>query len=449
MPIRQPGPDPESQSPRDPEATPGPARERRAQGPATQGNMQQPDADDRAASPGSASASGARVSGGSVAGAVVPGAVVPGATVAATTGGSSLAGVAAIAGATGAPGVAAPRTGGRETFALDELAIVLSHYDIGVVESVVEYPRGSRKAPKLLIVSEQGKFLLKRRARGKDDPYKVAFAHALQLYLASKQFPLPHLIGTKKDNNSMLQWRGTVYELFEYIPGQGYPQTLEATFDSGRVLSLYHKLLQDFRSEWQPTGGSYHLAAAVEQGLRQIPASLRAAESTTGPVLQFLLESYRHAAQMANAAGLDAWPKQIVHADWHPGNMLFKDNRVVAVIDYDSARHQPRIIDAANGALQFSIIGGDDDIETWPEYIDESRYKRFLRGYDEVMLLSEAEMRTIPWLMIEALVAEAVFPIAATGQFGRLEGFAFLQMVQRKVYWMQRSADRLVELAMS
>jgi Ser/Thr protein kinase RdoA (MazF antagonist) len=398
--------------------------------------MTHPAADDRAASQGS-----------------VAGARVAGATVAsANTGGSSLAGVAAISGATGAPGVSAappPRTGGREVFALDELAIVLSHYDIGVIESVVEYPRGSRKAPKLLIVSEQGKFLLKRRARGKDDPYKVAFAHALQLYLAGKQFPLPHLIGTKKDNNSMLQWRATVYELFEYIPGQGYPQTLEATFDSGRVLSLYHKLLGDFRSEWQPTGGSYHLAPAVESGLKQIPAALRSPDSATGPVLTFLLDSYKHAAQMANAVGLDAWPKQIVHADWHPGNMLFKDNRVVAVIDYDSARMQPRIIDAANGALQFSIIGGDDDIATWPEYIDESRYKRFLRGYDEVMLLSEAEMRTIPWLMIEALIAEAVFPIAATGQFGRLEGFAFLQMVQRKVYWMQRSAERLIELAMS
>ena len=343
----------------------------------------------------------------------------------------------------------APRTGQRETFAADELAIVLSHFDIGVIESIAEYPRGSRKAPKVLITSEQGKFLLKRRARGKDDAFKVAFSHAVQLYLASKQFPLPHLIGTKKDNNSMLQLRGTVYELFEYIPGQSYPTTLEATFEAGRVLSLYHKLLHDFRSEWQPSGISYHLAPSVEQGLKAIPAALTAADSVAGPVLQFLMESYRHAAQMANAIGLDGWPKQIVHADWHPGNMLFKDNRVVAVIDYDAARVQPRVIDIANGALQFSIIGGDEDIRTWPDYIDESRFKRFLRGYDEVMLLSEAEVRTVPWLMIEALIAEAVFPIAATGQFGKLDGFAFLQMVQRKVYWVQRSCDRLVELAMS
>ena len=347
----------------------------------------------------------------------------------------------------------AKSSGGRETFTAEELTIVMSHFDIGVIDSIVEYPRGSRKSPKLLIVAEQGKFLLKRRARGKDDPFKVAFTHSLQLYLAGKQFPLPHLVGTRRENNSMLQWRNGVYELFEYIPGQTYPQTLESTFDSGRILSLYHKLLESFKSEWQPPTGSYHAAPAVEQGLKSIQTSLTAGASRgedNAELIQlvtFLLASYRHAADTVEKLGLETWPRQIVHADWHPGNMLYRDNHVVAVIDYDSARLLPRIIDVANGSLQFSILGGDDDVSKWPEYVDESRFKRFLRGYDEVMLLSQAECRAIPWLMIEALIAEAVFPIAATGTFGRVDGLPFLQMVQRKVAWLQKSSDRLVEMA--
>jgi len=334
----------------------------------------------------------------------------------------------------------------REKFAADELAIVLSHYDIGVIESIVEFPRGSRKAPKLLVVSENGKFLLKRRAKGKDDPFKVAFCHALQLELASKQFPLPHLIGTKRDNNSMLQLRGAVYELFEYIPGQGYSQTLEATFDSGRVLGLYHKLLEGFKTEWQPPHGSFHGAVAVDQGLQQIPA-LAPNDAELKAMLMFLAESYRAAAASVDELGIQRWPRQIVHADWHPGNMLFREDHIVAVIDYDSARLLPRIIDISNGALQFSIIGGDEDVSRWPDHMDESRFKRFLRGYDDVMLLSQAEIRTLPWLMIEALIAEAVFPIAATGSFGRMEGMSFLRMVQKKVRWMQKHAQRMVELA--
>src|SRR5205823_13771374 len=101
--------------------------------------------------------------------------------------------------------------------------------------------------------------------------------------------------------------------------------------------------------------------------------SLGASCAELVPLLASLLESYDKAAQMVESLGLGRWPRQIVHADWHPGNMLYRDNHVVAVIDYDSARLLPRIIDIANGALQFSIIGGDDDIGKWPEYVDESR----------------------------------------------------------------------------
>lgn len=336
--------------------------------------------------------------------------------------------------------------GQREKFATDELAIVLSNFDIGVIESITEFARGSRKAPKLLVNTDQGKYLLKRRARGKDDAFKVAFSHALQLFLAAKQFPLPRLIGTKRDNNSMLQWHGGIYELFEYIPGQSYPFTLEATFDSGRILGLYHKLLVDFHSEWQPAAGSYHKQPSVHQGLHAVPAALQSEDGTVKSLVKFLGETYDYAAEKIDQHGISAWPKQYVHADWHPGNMLFRENHVVAVIDYDSARQLQRIIDVANGALQFSIIGGDEDVGKWPDYVDESRFKRFVRGYDEAMLLSEAEVRVMPWLMAEALIAEAVLPVAVTGQFGRMEGLKFLQMIQRKVYWLTHQTERLVSL---
>jgi homoserine kinase type II len=336
--------------------------------------------------------------------------------------------------------------GQREKFAADELAIVLSHFEIGVIDNIVEFARGSRKAPKVLVASDQGKFLLKRRARGKDDAFKVAFSHALQLFLVAKQFPLPHLIGTRYGNNSMLEWRGGIYELFEYIPGQSYPYTLEATFDSGRILGLYHKLLVDFQSEWQPSSGSYHQQASVHQGLGVVPNAIPNADPGVKAMVQALGDAYDQAADCVEREGMSSWPKQYVHGDWHPGNMLYRDNHVVAVIDYDSARQLPRIIDIANGALQFSIIAGDDDVAKWPDYVDESRFKRFMRGYDQAMLLSEAEIRTLPWLMVEALIAEAVLPIALTGQFGRMEGLKFLQMIQRKAQWLAQHADKLKAL---
>jgi homoserine kinase type II len=124
--------------------------------------------------------------------------------------------------------------------------------------------------------------------------------------------------------------------------------------------------------------------------------------------------------------------------------MLFRNRKVVAVIDYDAARTQQRIIDLANGALQFSILGGGDDPSKWPDFVDETRFKRFIRGYDDVDVISVAELEIIPWLMVEAMVAESVLPIAATGSFGRIEGYGFLQMIERKVRWVQANRERLV-----
>jgi homoserine kinase type II len=345
-------------------------------------------------------------------------------------------------------------SGDRDFFAADELAIVCSHFDLGVIQAIQDFPRGSRRAPKLLIRTAKGTFLLKRRARGKDDSFKVAFCHQLQLHLASKQFPLPHLIGTITDNNSMLQWKGAIYECFEYINGTGYDNSLEATQDAGKILGLFHKLVRDYQPEYEPPQGSYHAAKTVSAAMAHVPTTLQQVDprnaqtqaSRIEQVISFLAQAYNEAAVRVNESGLPDWPMQIIHSDWHPGNMLFRKTRVVAVIDYDAARMQQRVIDAANGALQFSIIGGGDDAAQWPDYIDESRFKRFLRGYDSVNVLSKSELRTVPWLMIEALIAEAVIPIAATGSFARMEGFGFLLMIERKVRWLQQHAEKLANI---
>ncbi|KPK81961.1 MAG: hypothetical protein AMJ81_10195 [Phycisphaerae bacterium SM23_33] len=335
----------------------------------------------------------------------------------------------------------------RETFGAAELATCLSHYDTGIIHSIEEFPRGSRRAPKVVIKCERGKFLFKRRAHGKEDLQKVAFTHHVQLHLAGEGFPLPHLIGARPDNNSMLVWKDHIYELFEFVEGGPYDGSLDATFDSGRILGLYHKLLAGFHSDYVPSKGSYHgnkaIVEAIGNTARSLPMNGRPEPSVLMETVDFLKEGYGKCAAGADEVGLEDWPVQIVHGDWHPGNMLFRKKLVVAVIDYDSARLHQRIVDLANGALQFSIIGGSEDPSQWPEYLDETRLKRFLRGYDSVNVISKAELKIVPFLMCEAMIAEAVLPIAATGSFGRMEGFPFLQMIHRKVKWVLSHLEQI------
>ena len=335
----------------------------------------------------------------------------------------------------------------REEFGAEELAIAVSHFDIGPIRTIEAFPRGSRRAPKAVIEAARGKFLFKRRARGTDDLAKIAFTHQIQLSLAAQSFPLPHLLGTRDDNNSMLVIEPHIYEMFEYIDGDSYDGSLDATFHSGRTLGLYHKLLRDFHGDYEPPTGSYHDAEGVRRAIRNtvgsLPFNSRPAAEVLTEVVDALEEAYGSCAATAAEVGMGDWPRQIVHGDWHPGNMLFRERRVMAVIDYDAARLQQRVIDLANGALQFSIVGGGDDPAQWPDHIDRNRFKRFMMGYDDVNVISRLELRVAPMLMCEAMIAEAVLPIAATGSFGRIPGFPFLEMVRRKVNWLLGNADEL------
>jgi len=328
----------------------------------------------------------------------------------------------------------------REKFGAEELAIVLSHYDLGAIRSIREFVRGSRKAPKVAVDCERGRFLLKRRTTTPEGLKKIVFTHEIQLRLAGQNFPLPHLTGTRNENNSMLVREPYVYELFEFIRGEGYDGSLDATYNAGKILALYHKLMNGFSGSYTPPTGSYHGSKAIHQAVgntvRKLPEEARPTKEVLAGAVKDLEGAYVECAKRVNKAGLKEWGRQIVHGDWHPGNMLFRERHVVAVIDYDSARQQQRVIDIANGSLQFSILGGTDDPSRWPENIDESRFKRFLLGYDSVNVISKAELHVVPPLMCEAMIAEAVLPIAITGSFGQFEGFPFLQMIQRKVRWI-------------
>lgn len=345
---------------------------------------------------------------------------------------------------------------GRSVFAADELAIVLSHYRIGLIDTIKQFKRGSRKAPKLVIRSDQGLYLLKRRAHGRDDPFKVAFTHGIQLRLAERGYPLPKLIGTRRENNSMVQYLGQVYELFEFVRGVGYDRSVQETKDAGAALARFHTLLADHEPHYTPPKGTYHAAPVVYSSLQVLPgALLKPAEGEptvdaeqAQQIADELGRHYREAADRADDLDVTGLAVQVGHSDWHPGNMLFDQQKVVAVIDYDAARLLPRVIDVANGALQFSIQGRGGDTVRWPEQVDEDRYEAFFAGYRSVPgeVLSEAEKQVVPWLMIQALIAESLIPVAATGMFSKMSGADFLRMVLRKVRWLRDHHALLIGL---
>jgi len=336
-----------------------------------------------------------------------------------------------------------------------ELALVMSHYELAPIVRITSFTRGSRKAPKVIIRTRDNEYLLKRRAPQSNDPYRVAFAHEIMLHLAANNYPVPRLVGTRDENNSLLQLLGHTYELFEYIKGERYDGSPEETDVAGVTLAKLHDTLRDHKPSHPAPTGSFHNAQGVTRKLRRIPLAIRELdpgvdEQPIKDVCEYLFRAYREAAKRATEAGFESESPSIIHGDWHPGNLIFRDGKVAAVLDFDSSRIEPITADLANAALQFSLAGSSStDPGSWPDELEQHRLERLFDGYhatspDAVPTTARA---TLPWLMIEALIVESVVTIAATGSFSHVPGWTFLQMVQRKVRWMRKHAGDITRLA--
>ncbi len=337
-----------------------------------------------------------------------------------------------------------PRGGAH--FSSEELAQVLSHYDIGVIQQVNPLTAGNKRAPKMVIISEQGKFLIKRRSKGKEDLYRVAFAHSVQARLAEKGFPVTTLIATSDENDTILQLDHHIYELFKFVSGERYDRSAEATIDTGRQLARFHEYLSDFASEWKPLRGSFHDSATVRSHLKAIGVGKDDADKEgLYDTVDSLMSLYNKSSVQVNEFGFDLWDEQVVHGDWHPGNMLFSESKVNAVLDFDSVKLAVPVTDLANGMLQFSIVGDRPNPARWPDYLDQAKLIQFLNGYRKVIELDSDRLESLLDLMVETIIAEAVLPIAATGFFGNLSGAEFLGMICRKAEWIDKNRKSLRE----
>jgi aminoglycoside phosphotransferase (APT) family kinase protein len=377
-----------------------------------------------------------------------------------------------------------------------EITMACSHYDLGAVEEVRRLRGGSRLSPKVLLISRvpngqggtnRAAFLLKRRAPEQSDPYRVALSHQVILHLATRGFPVAPLLGTRSENNSMLQLHGSVYEVFRFVPGMTYDRREHASMDAGRTLARCHRMLAELHPTWEPPRGTFHAVSGAVERLGVIPQALgRTADASVAALIRDLAVLYRHAAGEAERLGGGQGTSQLIHGDWHPGNMVFRpvskgssERVVAAVIDFDSVRMGLPLHDVANGALQFSMLrgakhegsrgdnasagdpmapAGISNPDDWPENLGISCFRAFLRGYHAeaqhgaggpgVSSAGSTEgtprgAEALPWLMIEALIVEVAAPIAATGRFGKVDPVAVLRAAARTASWIRAHAREL------
>ncbi|MEO0511524.1 MAG: phosphotransferase [Planctomycetota bacterium] len=390
-----------------------------------------------------------------------PGASVSGILVVPETGPETVPETAQKAAASARPGAdhEPASASDHDTFDPGELVAVCSRYDLGTIYQARVYRRGSRRSPKMVLDTEAGLLLLKRRAPRLGGAARVRFCHMVQKRLEQRGYPVAKLMLTRDGATCVYLHESAAgsgqpafaYEMFGFVNGKRFDRSPEAAAAAGRALAGFHRNAADLHTApspdeaFKPPTTCFHGIGVVPQQLDMLATRLGRASEKTMRLCCGLRDAYSLARDEVDGLGFETWPTQIIHGDWHPGNLVFRDRDIAAVLDLDSARLVPRVVDAASGAAQFSMTRSGLDPGAWPEGLDEPRLEAFLRAYDtsDGCVLSSVECRALPWLMIEAIIAEVVIPIAATGRFGAIEPIDMLRMVERKVEWIRQRVERI------
>ena len=106
-------------------------------------------------------------------------------------------------------------------------------------------------------------------------------------------------------------------------------------------------------------------------------------------------------ARLAAVAAAGGLPAGVVHHDAHCANVLFRDGRLVALIDFDDACPGPLVADAA-------VLLGSWAIDPQTDALVPEHARRLLDAYESQRRLSEAERDVLPDFLALYLLGDAV-----------------------------------------
>ncbi len=203
----------------------------------------------------------------------------------------------------------------------------------------------------------------------------------------------------------------TGHAVSEFLPGRwAWQPTVAQSAALMRYLAAYHRALHavpippfvaEVRTPWQKADSLDYLLRDMPGLLAATPASPLFAR-TAGHVLAFLA---------AHRPILDAQPKQLVHGDIGPGNILYANGDVVALIDFTPYRESA--LYALGVSFYWHYVYANDGCP------DLARIRDDLRTYAAVQPFADEARRAFYPALVKAAARILFVPILlalATGQ---------------------------------
>lgn len=243
----------------------------------------------------------------------------------------------------------------EETWNLDLIPNVLASW--GIVPDEVS-PISANGNRHWRVRRSNDEFVLRMYRRGQTDS-SIRYELDLLQCLRSRGWPVATAVEGMATVDS-----GLVFVLFPLLPGRSYAnETTEQRRRRGRILAELHRDLSAItgvgqRSGWQRS----------DEVVQPVPAR----GLVRGDLVCRLTQHLEHVADRLYVAGASSFPTGIIHGDLIAQNLLFQDEKLSGVIDFDSVHLDLKAVDVACARRS-----GADEV---------------VRGYLEILPLAESEL---------------------------------------------------------
>jgi len=286
-----------------------------------------------------------------------------------------------------------------------ELVEALRHYSLGELRAAQRIERGFVNE-NWLLTTGHGRFFLKRRHPDLRQTDIIRAQHHLMQRLWESGFPAPPLVPTIS-GETLLVLGGEFYEIQGYIAGEPYDHNrLAHVEEAALTLGRYHARVQGFAPHALRQLGQLYAPGMARAALARLTSAWGLDRNRElGPILDQL---QAHVADLAaRFAKHGPLPHLIIHGDYYAGNLLFKSDGIIGVVDYDKARWQPRVAELAEALIYFaSPRPGPLQHLVYAGWLDLRPLADFLQCYARVTTPGTNELHALPdyirciWLQV-------------------------------------------------
>lgn len=216
--------------------------------------------------------------------------------------------------------------------------IIRNHYGFAEVGLPEFMPMAhQRRHQKYVCETSRGKFMVKTYKR---DPYvldALRFQHRLSDHLLEHGLPVAH-IQRAQNGKRIVEIDDWALELQEFVEGESMKVNSETLHVSGDALGTFHEVCRDF-----PRPGRDSRMWRFSEVPRETFRVLYDKALAHGDRDRVTDDCNRIALFLHDAAKALDWDARghfetgLIHGDWHSGNLLFKGNRLVAILDLEFA----------------------------------------------------------------------------------------------------------------